>query len=639
MGLARAQRIGRYELLVELGRGGMAELFLAHWQHDSHDWSKLVAIKRILPQFAQDAQFREMFLNEGRIAARMSHANVCQVFELDEVDGDLFLAMEYLEGVSWDQLIAALPPDAPRLALASGVIAQAAEGLHYAHCLRDVAGNPTPVIHRDVSPHNLFLTVDGVCKVLDFGVSKMMTDGPRTRSGVIKGKLPYMSPEQIRGEDLDGRADVFALGVCAWEALAGRRLFDRTTDFQIWKAITEEDVPSIATSWPACPPGVDAVVRRALDRERERRHASTRDFADELRIAAGGSATPAAIGEAVRLWCADKLAGHARDIATAVAAHRNELDPDAAKTLEVARDAAETASMLMRQQSLKVDRPSSDAAATRDLRSGPQDAAVTLDERSGRALRPTRVEDDDDEPLVPARSQLRTVILAALVGAGIAAAIVIYAMSRDSAKPRAHEDSASEASPDDGVATVTAPPRSDGLQDPWAEGDRAATTTPRETASDLQRGLEQVTAAGEDVRKAGDELRKAGDDIRKATAKLRGGSAPLRETSRRSGSTPSGSTPSGSAPSAAAPPVGSAPPNETPPPVATPAKPGFLTVDSQPFATIYIDGVAVGQTPLFRAPLAPGKRRLRAVLADGRVREMFVDITAENATNVGKLTW
>ncbi|MCW5806283.1 MAG: serine/threonine protein kinase, partial [Deltaproteobacteria bacterium] len=282
MAIPREQRIGRYELLVELGRGGMAELFLGRLV-GAGGFAKLVAIKRILPHLAGDPQWRQMFLDEGRIAAHLSHPNVCQVFELDETDGgELYLVMEYLDGASWQHLLAELPREHV-LPLAARVLGDAAEGLHYAHTLRDAMGRPTPVVHRDVSPQNLHVTVDGSCKVLDFGVSKMMTDGPRTRTGVVKGKLPYMAPEQIRGEDIDGRADVFSLGVCAWEALAGARLFDRSTDFQIWKAITEEDVPAIATRWPACPPAVDALVLRALDRDPARRPATARAFAEELR--------------------------------------------------------------------------------------------------------------------------------------------------------------------------------------------------------------------------------------------------------------------------------------------------------------------------------------------------------------------
>src|SRR5688500_9790981 len=143
----------------------MAELFLGRLL-GAGGFAKLVAIKRILPHLAQDKQFKEMFLNEGRIAANLSHPNVCQVFELDESDDELFLAMEYLDGVSWDHLASELASGNFAMRLTVGVIAQAAEGLHYAHTLRDVEGNPLHVVHRDVSPQNLFITVDGVCKVL-----------------------------------------------------------------------------------------------------------------------------------------------------------------------------------------------------------------------------------------------------------------------------------------------------------------------------------------------------------------------------------------------------------------------------------------------------------------------------------------
>ena len=186
--MSQIESVGRYELLIELAKGGMAELFLGRL-HGVGGFAKLVAIKRILPHLAEDKLFVEMFLNEGRIAAHLSHPNVCQVHELGEANGALFLAMEYLDGAAWDALIREQPRTPPdnitTLRLVAGVIAQACEGLHYAHELRDHDGTPTPVIHRDVSPQNLFITVDGACKVLDFGVSKMMKDGPRTRTGVL----------------------------------------------------------------------------------------------------------------------------------------------------------------------------------------------------------------------------------------------------------------------------------------------------------------------------------------------------------------------------------------------------------------------------------------------------------------------
>ena len=302
-------QLGRYELVVELARGGMAELFIGRMVFQG--FAKIFAIKRILPHLAQDRQFTQMFLEEGRIAGQLNHPNLCQVFELGEVDGQLYLAMEYLEGVSLDELTSHGRID-PRVI--SGILAQAADGLHYAHTLRDHAGAATPVVHRDISPQNLFVTVDGVCKLLDFGVSKMTSDPSRTKSGVIKGKLPYMAPEQIRGDQLDGRADVFSLGVCAWEALAGERLFDRPSDYLTWQAITEEPVPSLASKW-AGPAEVVAVVHRALARTPAER-ASAQMFADELRGTLG-FASPAEIGAAVRATCGPKLAARAKLVSAA----------------------------------------------------------------------------------------------------------------------------------------------------------------------------------------------------------------------------------------------------------------------------------------------------------------------------------
>jgi len=401
-----SRELGRYELLIELGRGGMAELFLGRLR-GAGGFAKLVAIKQILPHLAQDKQFTQMFLDESRIASRLSHPNVCQVFELGEEAGTLFLVMEYLDGVSWDHLLEVLPRDAdPRRVarLVAGVLGQAAEGLHYAHTLRALDGSPTPVVHRDVSPQNLFITVDGVCKVLDFGVSKMMTDGPRTRSGVVKGKLPYMAPEQIRGEPVDARADVFSLGVTAWEAFAGARLFDRETDFQIWKAITEEDAPPLPGS-----PAIDAVVRRALARDREQRHPTAQAFADELRGVAGFAA-PAELAEEVRTLCGSRLAARARSVATAV---------------------GELADSHTHHTAVE------DAGATLDL--GPRRDAVKLRDESlvvGRA-RP--------------RSHVRTAIIAAVLAAAVAGIVVALVLTRSSRAPAPAPVAAPDASIDASV--------------------------------------------------------------------------------------------------------------------------------------------------------------------------------------------
>ncbi len=340
MGLARPTPFGRYELLAELGRGGMAEVFAARMVSVG-GFSKSFAIKRMLPHLAQDAQFVTMFTQEARIAARLAHPNICQVFELGQVDDELFIAMELLDGVAWDRVLAL--DGAAELRLVSGVIVQAAEGLHYAHELRDEVGLPAPVIHRDVSPQNLFVTSEGVCKLLDFGVAKALSEGPHTRTGVLKGKLPYMSPEQIRGEPLDGRADVFALGVVAWESLTGERLFERPTDFLVWKAIGEEPIPTVTSRRPQLPAAIDAVIARALARDRELRYATARDFASAL-VQVGGMMLPREIAEALRGTCAVLRAPRAP------VAERS-----AASTIE--DGPASTVSMKMRRDAVIVERP------------------------------------------------------------------------------------------------------------------------------------------------------------------------------------------------------------------------------------------------------------------------------------------
>jgi len=332
----RAQTFGRYELLIELGRGGMAELHLGQLVGVA-GFAKPVAIKLMLPHISQDTQYVEMFLNEGRIAAKLSHPNVCQVYELGEVDGQLYLAMEFLEGVSWETLAPLLPDDpAAALPIISGVIAQACDGLHYAH--------EHAVIHRDVSPQNLFVTVDGVCKVLDFGVSKLMTEGPRTHTGVLKGKLPYMAPEQIAGEAVDARADVFAAGIVLWEALSGKPLFARDTDYQIWTAVLSEPIPPVEGFGAE----IAALTARALERDRNIRFQSIKELAVELRRIAPPAGNDAIVA-LVRARCGEQLAERARVVSSVVRGRA----PSAGDTMP---EPSATMSMELRGQSVALPR-------------------------------------------------------------------------------------------------------------------------------------------------------------------------------------------------------------------------------------------------------------------------------------------
>src|SRR4051812_7865173 len=202
-----ATRFGKYSLVARLATGGMAEIFLARLQGVA-GFEKLVCIKRILPHLARDKQFVAMFLDEARIAARISHPNVCQVFELGEIEGSYYIAMEYLEGVPLGcfrrRAALGVLPD-PRLV--AGIAIQACEALHHAHQLKNTDGSVMEVVHRDVSPQNVFVTVDGIVKVLDFGIAKAQGAHAKTGTGAIKGTSAYMSPEQLRGERVDRRTD------------------------------------------------------------------------------------------------------------------------------------------------------------------------------------------------------------------------------------------------------------------------------------------------------------------------------------------------------------------------------------------------------------------------------------------------
>jgi len=230
-GLGGGEVFGRYRIRGVLGQGGMGRLFLAE-RMGIEGFVKVVALKRILPHLADSEQFREMFINEARVAARLEHPNIVATYELGEVDGSYFLSMEYLPGEDLGTILSrarALQRSVP-LEVAVAIAQQGAGGLHYAHDLRDSAGQMTGLVHRDVNPFNIVVTYYGMVKLLDFGVVKGANAGSKTASGVFKGKYAYCAPEQINGGVVDRRTDVFCLGIVLWECLTGQRLFDGSTD-------------------------------------------------------------------------------------------------------------------------------------------------------------------------------------------------------------------------------------------------------------------------------------------------------------------------------------------------------------------------------------------------------------------------
>lgn len=315
-------RLGRYELLARLATGGMGEIFLARLE-GAAGFEKLVVIKRILPHLADDARFRQMLITEARLASRLTHANICQVIELGETDGQLYIVMEYLEGVTLLPLLrkASRAQRPLELGFVGGVIQQATDALHYAHELRDREGEPLGIVHRDVTPSNIFLTEAGVTKLLDFGIAKVKDASANTQTGAVKGKYAYMAPEQLRGAGLDRRADVFALGIVVFEMLALRRLFQRKTDYLTFRAVMEQPIPDVRHYRPDAPEALAGVLAQALDRTPANRFGTARQLGGALLDALaplGRVWTQGDISEFVRHELEESLRKRSAQVAAAV---------------------------------------------------------------------------------------------------------------------------------------------------------------------------------------------------------------------------------------------------------------------------------------------------------------------------------
>ncbi len=278
--LGPGSAVGRYVIKKKLAEGGMAEIFLASAQ-GPEGFSKDVVIKVVKEFLTADAQFVQMFIAEARLASLLNHANVVQIFDFGKHEDSHYLAMEYVRGASlWDLRRRAKDTGtviAP--ALAAEIIAQTARGLHYAHALTN-AGQKMNVVHRDVTPHNVLLSFDGAVKLTDFGIAKATTT--HTVPGMLKGKFAYMAPEQARGEKVDARTDIFALGVVTWELLTGGRLFDGDTDLGILRAVQESLIPPPSRLNPQVPQELSDIVMKALARPLPERFQTAFEFEKAL---------------------------------------------------------------------------------------------------------------------------------------------------------------------------------------------------------------------------------------------------------------------------------------------------------------------------------------------------------------------
>jgi eukaryotic-like serine/threonine-protein kinase len=614
---AAANQFGKYSLVARLATGGMAEIFLARLQ-GAAGFEKLVCIKRILPHLARDRQFVAMFLDEARIAARITHPNVCQVFELGEIAGSYYLAMEYLEGIplacfrrdDYDG-----PEPDPRLV--AGIAVQACEGLHHAHQLRHSDGSVMEVVHRDVSPQNLLVTADGIVKVLDFGIAKIQGATVRTSTGAIKGTYAYMAPEQLRGERVDRRTDVFALGIVMWETLARRYLFKRDTEFLTFQAITAEPIEDICALRPDVPAALSSVIMTALARDRDERYPTARMLGEAI-AAAIQPLTGSAISEEIQRAFPDDLAEQAELIRVAREGGAFDLEVERGPSVGHGADllttpiskqhrAVKTVSDAPRRITDGI--PTAVATQVSEPRRSSGMVAAEPPRRTGgmQAAEPFAPA-PPVPPSVPAlRSSWRPLAIAVLALAAGGAGALIYAQVH---RPPARVD--------DGARADGAP----------AERPSAAVVEPAPAPAAppaATRPAEPALAAASSGPAAG---------------------APVTSSSPPTATPP----PAAAAPvaPAIAEPVApakadkriSGAPRPSAPAARPSGPPGFITIDSAPvYATIYIDGKSYGETPLVRLELSPGRHAVHAVSPSGATRDVRIAIESGKVAPAARIAW
>jgi cytochrome c peroxidase len=285
---------GKYQPFATLGSGGMADVFLAI-ARGPKGFNKLVVIKSLRQQHAKDQSFVDMFLDEARLAARLNHPNVVHTHEVGDLEGEYFLAMEFLEGQSLNKIVEHVKKAGTKLGpvVAARIASDALAGLHYAHELADYDGKPLQIIHRDISPHNLFVTYEGQVKVVDFGIAKAVSSSAQTEVGVLKGKVAYMSPEQAMGEVIDRRTDLYAMGIVLWESLTLEYLVrGESASARLKRLLTSGGVPRVSSLVPDIDPKLDDLVAKALDRDPDQRFQTASEMRDALEawIAGTGAA-------------------------------------------------------------------------------------------------------------------------------------------------------------------------------------------------------------------------------------------------------------------------------------------------------------------------------------------------------------
>jgi serine/threonine protein kinase len=279
------KNFGRYEFLERVAAGGMAEVFRAKMK-GAAGFERTIAVKRILPGYSQDRDFVAMFIDEAKIACELSHGNIVQIYDLGEVDGRYFIAMEYIDGKDVRHLMEAvgedskpgkLPPE-----IAAFIIAEACAGLDYAHRKIDSSGRPMGIVHRDISPSNILLSFEGEVKLGDFGIAKAFEKLNKTRTGTIKGKYNYLAPEAVRGLGVDHRSDVFGMGTVLYEMLTAKKVFEAKSELRILEMVRSGEYTPARQLEPSIPLALERIINKALMRDREKRYQSAAELEYDL---------------------------------------------------------------------------------------------------------------------------------------------------------------------------------------------------------------------------------------------------------------------------------------------------------------------------------------------------------------------
>jgi len=278
------ESFGKYYLVDHIATGGMAEIFKAK-TYSHGGFENLLVIKRILPHVGEKQDFVDMFIDEAKITVALQHPNIVRVYDFGKILDNYFIAMECVDGKDVRHLLKQLARTRQYLPyrFAAFIALETCKGLQYAHAKADLHGVSYEIVHRDISPSNVIVSYEGEAKVADFGIAKAESNAYETRDGVLKGKFEYMSPEQAAGDPIDARSDLFSLGIILWEMMTGRRLFKTDSETATLRKIRDEDVPAPSLCRPDVPPALEAIVLKALTRDRDARYQSAEEMAEDLR--------------------------------------------------------------------------------------------------------------------------------------------------------------------------------------------------------------------------------------------------------------------------------------------------------------------------------------------------------------------